>query len=489
MEKTAVTQNQIINQLLKIGHKDLGQYTDVGMLAAQNEPELLGRMISWNRERGKVRDTKVALPVLALRGPKDDELFENAVAHMALLSPRDLLRALSYNRELPPITPGAGRKWVKRMGYRYIKAREENRGWWNRTALQHRKSLKSLYGQLHIKPNAYAQDVLFDNNAPAGSVFEALKQLKNMDAKTAAGTILVHRIPFLIAVGALGGIKDKPDVLIALMEQMSGSEIINNTDMLKRLGVMDNPVLRAAYEGGLEKAKADKRVSTLKAGKAAEAVGDMKLKAKLANVQETKLAQTGGIDGDWLILADKSGSMSSCIEMSRQIAALIAQQVNGAVHLIFFDTRPLHFKVNGKSHGEIKEMTKRVSAGGGTSGGCGLSMLRASGENIDGIVICGDGEENTAPYFSDEYVKYCHQTGNEPTVYFFGVNNARWSTTTSTCELRGISVEFFEMGRTPDYYALPELVSIMRAQRYKLVDEIMQTPLLTLDSAFKHDKR
>ena len=43
----------------------------------------------------------------------------------------------------------------------------------------------------------------------------------------------------------------------SLIERMSGSELINNTKMLKRFGVMENPALKAAYDNGLEKAKTE----------------------------------------------------------------------------------------------------------------------------------------------------------------------------------------------------------------------------------------
>lgn len=486
MEKTHITPNQIINQLLCIGHGDLSGYTATGLLAARHEAELLGRMISWNRTRGKIRDTKVALPVLALRGPADEELFENAAAHLCTLSPRDLLRAASYHRQLGGVTPGGGR-WLKTAVHRYIREREAKRGWWDRTVLQHRRSMKSLYAQFHILPSDRAQAVLFDNKRPAGSVFEAVAQLPTMGAKEAAGTILHHRIPFLIAVGALQGIKDKPDTLLALIESMSGSELINNTAMLKRFGVMENPVLRAAYDAGLERAKADKRVSTLKATRAAEAVGDKKAKAKLQGVQEAKLAQTGGIDGDWLVMGDKSGSMHTAIEVSRQVSALLAQQVKGQIHLVFFDTRPYYHDVTGKSYEDIQAITKRVTASGMTCGGCGLDIMLAKGHTVNGIAICGDGGENVSPYFVDVYRKYVDRMGVEPTVYMFYVP-VQQNVTEQMCRREGIPIEVFNVGTRPDYYALPELVNVLRASKYALHDEIMQTPLLTMNEVFAKTK-
>jgi len=35
-----------------------------------------------------------------------------------------------------------------------------------------------------------------------------------------------------------------------------------------------------------------------------------------------------------------------------------------------------------------------------------------------------------------------------------------------------------------DFYSLPNLVQTMRTNRYSLIEEIMETPLLTLEQAF-----
>ena len=64
MEKTAVSRNQLVNQLLHMGHGDLSIYNDIGLKAVKAEPELFGHLIAWNTKKGEVRDSKVALPVL-----------------------------------------------------------------------------------------------------------------------------------------------------------------------------------------------------------------------------------------------------------------------------------------------------------------------------------------------------------------------------------------------------------------------------------------
>lgn len=485
-EKLTISRNQLVQNILKIGHKNLDDYTALGFKAIQEEPELFAHLIAWNFKKGEVRDSKVALPVLALRGEPDKELLENAVAHLVSLDPRNLVRAIEFSRSLKThrIYSGAGNMLEKAVE-RYLRIREENPGWWIRSALQHRKSMKALYALYHIKPNGYAQAVLFKREKPKGSVFEALANIRNMNPQEAAGTILNHKIPFLVASRAVGGIKNKPDVVMALIDQTSGAELITNTKMFQSLGVFDNPVLKVAYDSAMERAKKDKRVSSLKAGQAAKALeksGDKQGAAKMKAVQESKLEQLGGIEGDWLVLGDCSGSMHSSIEIAKQVAALIAQQVKGAVHLVFFNTGPYRFDATGKTLEQIKEMTKRIKAGGGTSIGCGLELLADKNILVNGIAICSDGGDNTNPRFHQAYQKYAAKLGVEPTVYHLWVPGDS-DYLGMECTRDGIQLQKFDVSKM-DYYALPNLVKTLRTSKFSLVDEIMETPLLKLADVF-----
>jgi hypothetical protein len=481
-EVTELSRQVLINELLKIGHGDLGIYTEIGLRAAKYESELFAHLIAWNQIKGQVRDSKVAFPVLALRGPDDHELYENAAAHLCLLDPRNLLKAAYYHRS---IVPGAS-KLFKAGVLRYIRAREDKRKWWDRTVLQHRRSMKGLYALHHIKPADFAQDILFERKKPVNSVFAVLPQLKNMAPLEAAGTILNYNIPFLIAVGAMGGLKNNTDLILALIEQMSGAELLANTNMLKKLGVQNSPSLKSAYSAAIERAKKDKRVGTLKAKKAAEVVGDEKIAAKLKKVQDEKLSQLGGIDGDWLVLGDRSGSMERAIDIAKQVSSLIAQQVKGNVHLVFFNNEPIYFNVTGMSLDEIEEKTRRITAQSQTSIGCGLEYIRWNDHVVNGIAICTDSAENYPPRFVDAYRKYVETVGIEPTINIFQVS-CPYHQLQRDLKSAGLEYQQFDVDDV-DYYSLPNLISMLKTNKYKLVDEIMETDLLTLNKVFGGDE-
>lgn len=479
MEATHVTQTQLINQILRIGHGKLEIYEDVGMKGVIHEPELYAHLIAWNSKHGEVRDSKVALPVIGLRTSHAD-LLENAAAHLCLLSPRDLVRATRFHRALRA-KPNGGGAYMKRAVELYLRKREASIPWFDRTALQHRKSLKTLYAMNHIKPSDRANRILFQRDYPARSVYQRLRELKNMAPNEAAGTILNYKIPFLTAVGALGGIKDKPDVILALIEGMTPAELVNNANALRSWGVFASPVLSAAYDAGLQKKK---KVSTLKAGAAAKAVTDKKLVKKLKKVQEDQIDRSKGIEGDWLVLGDRSGSMHTALDLSREIASFLARTVKGNVHLVLFNTSPAYFDVTGKNYDDIYEETRRYDATGGTAIGCGLDLIREKGIAVNGIAICSDGGDNTMPLFSTAYERYVRQMGTEPTVYLWHVPGEQ-NKMVPLCERAGIQVTTFELGRDVDYYSIPQLALTMRTGRYSLVEEIMESKLLTFADVFK----
>ena len=52
MERTEVTKNQIVNELIRIGHGDYSIYLDIGLKAIKTEPELFAHLIAWNHKIG-----------------------------------------------------------------------------------------------------------------------------------------------------------------------------------------------------------------------------------------------------------------------------------------------------------------------------------------------------------------------------------------------------------------------------------------------------
>jgi len=299
----------------------------------------------------------------------------------------------------------------------------------------------------------------------------------------AAGAILKFKIPFLIAAGALEKKAKEPDLLLALIDRMSPTELTTNVKMLEKLGMKSNPALRGAFDKAMEKA-ASSRQNTLKTTQAVDAVEDEGLKERLRGLQKKQIAAAGGPEGDWLVLADKSGSMAQAIEIARHVAASLAAFVKGKVYLVFFDINPMTVDVTGLSIDQVQKATCHIRAGGGTSIGCGLNRMLQEKIALDGIAIVSDGGENSAPIFSDVYKRYTAFVDKDVPVYFYDTYGDIYFT--QSMNQAGIEMQKFDLRGKVDYYSIPNLVQTMRSNRYSLVDEIMATPLLSVSDVLKN---
>lgn len=492
--ETGMRKQDVVAQLTQSPHGDLNAYREIGGKVAYEDPEFLAHVIAWDHLKGQVRDAKIALPVLAIRdafrAPGRAEYLENAQAHLSLADPRTLLRGLAWARELK--VPVAA---LRHLVERYIKEREKVRGWWDKTALQHRRSLSSLYWYYGIEKSERAKAVLVGADKatgrkhipyPPGSVFEVVAALKNMAPIAAAAAVVKHKIPYLVAMGALGPKLKDTDVLMALIKSMTATELVTNMKALEKLGVKKVPALRATLEEALSKAADSRRVSTptFKAGVAQAAMTDPVLKAKLGALQEKQLREVT-VEGDWLVLGDKSGSMQGAIETARMVAGALAKAVKGRVRLTFFDTTPRAFDATGQTYEAIQAMTKRITSGGGTIIGCGLMQAIDDGFIPDGIAIVSDGGESAGPSFVLAYAALKQKLqGREVPVYLYRIGGSA-DMLSPSMRAHGFDMQLFEVATTADYYSLPNLIKTMRVNRYSLIQEIMDTDMLTLDEVYK----
>ena len=487
MTESGISKQRLIAELSRSAHGALKEYVPIGKQAVQTEGVFFQHLIAWDRTHGQIRDSKVALPIVGLAFEKDAELVENSLAHIALLGPRELARAYRFALEIR--LPGNMRK-MRHLVESYLHQKEQDRGW-DHLAIQHRATLKELYALAHAKPEKERTNVVlygrnFDKSKaplPKGSVFEAVATLKNLSPIEAAGVILKFKVPFLIAMGALGEKAKDTDLVLALINRMTPSELTTNVKMLEKLGMKTSPALRGAFDTAMEKAAKSKK-NTLKTTQAVDAVEDEGLKDKLRTLQKKQIAAAGGPEGNWLVLCDRSGSMSLEIEVARHVAGSLTTFVKGRVWLVFFDTTPMTVDVTGLSLDQIQKATRHIQPGGSTSIGCGLNRMLQEKEEIDGIVVVSDGGENAAPRFADVYPKYCAFAGKDVPVYFFDTNGTSgWK---ELINRAGIEMQTFDISKGKvDYYAIPNIVQTLRSNAYSLVDEILATPLLELSDVLK----
>jgi hypothetical protein len=267
-----------------------------------------------------------------------------------------------------------------------------------------------------------------------------------------------------------------PTVLLALIERMSPQELINNLGALRRRGAFDNPDLKASIERKLEEAKTAVRVSAFKAGEAVKAA-DLSddVRRTLEQVADSQVKAKGRISRPTALLIDKSSSMNLAIDLGKRIGALISAVSAEALYVYSFDTVAYPIEPAGTDLASWEKALSGIHAGGSTSCGVAVEMLRRKKQYVEQIIIVTDEEENTPPLFVPTLKAYREELKADPGVCFVRTPNAS-SLLEEQCRAAGIMADAFQF--TGDYYALPNLVPLLaRPSKLELLMEILEYPL------------
>lgn len=498
-QELGLQRQDIVGKLNLSLHGDLSAYNAVIGAACRQDPEFLAHLIAFDFTNGQIKDTKIALPVITLAS-KDfpDELVENSLAHIAMHSPREILKALQFS--IKSGTVARRQRMLEKTVHSWLANREKEPGKWSRMAARHRRSLKSLYSLTHANAPQWVSTVLYGRYKDGdsyvntmyvpGSIFADIKNLASMSAEQVAATIQKWHLSPLVVSGAMAGAKAAQSdsaVVQATMEQMSDTEVVTRAASLERKGLSRDPSLKDTFRKKVAKATTSKK-ATLKTSVAADEVEDEGLKTMLRELQERQIqAQKDagrGIDGNWLVICDRSASQAQSIELGSQVAAAITKFVGGNVWLVFCNTDVTPIDVTGKALDQIKSQTKFIFAGGRTSYGVGMEWALSKSLAIDGIAIVGDGGENNAPFFTVPYQSYAKKFDKKPPVYLYRTAGDPNHFSRFMANAGESLTEFDLSSGRVDYYSLPNLVQSMNASRFGVVEKIMACPLVTLEMVF-----
>ncbi|HEV7301677.1 MAG TPA: hypothetical protein VGN72_20230 [Tepidisphaeraceae bacterium] len=358
---------------------------------------------------------------------------------------------------------------------RYLREREADADWFDSTVLSSRKSLKRMYALLHVQPGERAQRILFDDNPPADSRLYALRALaKAATPMEQAQAIVDNAIPYRVASTVVRQMT--PTVLAALIDRMSPQELINNVASLSKRGAMDQPELKALIEQKLEQAKGAKRVSAFKAETAmASANVSADVRAKLEQVADAQVKAKGSIKRPTALLIDKSGSMSVAIELGKRIGAMLSAITEAELYVYAFDTIAYPVARGGDDLASWHTALAGINAGGGTSCGVGVDVLRQRRQYVEQIILVTDEGENSGPLFVPTLQRYCAEMRVQPNVCIVRTPGAV-THLENACKTAGVPVDTFQF--SGDYYALPNLVPLIsRPSKLELLMEIMMYPL------------
>jgi hypothetical protein len=461
----------ILNSLLTTPHRQLGEVAVLHRSMVERDPLFYGHLAVWYHERGDVRDHREAFIGNLLASTVPGHRGAGFVL-LQQLPPYQVARVVDFVKQQRGNLPRSARTAVTR----YLREREENPVFFDRAALRARKSMKHLYASLHIKPNARADAVLFKDEPPAGSLAFALKQLAKAQTPVEQAQLIVnHNIPFTIAVGAVR--KLTPVVLAALINQMSPQEVINNMAALGKRGALAHAEVKALVDGKLSQAAvATDRVSAFKVMKAAEvAKVDAGVTAQLERVASAQVRKLGRISRRTALLVDKSGSMTVALEVGKHIGALVSGIMEAELFVYAFDTMAGQVKAQGRELSDWEKAFRHIVPDGGTSIGAPLEIMRLRQQSVEQLIIVTDEEENTAPYFSTVFPRYCEELKIVPNVIIVKVGQ---HSNHLERELQRLKIAYETFIFSGDYYALPNLVPLLsQRSRLELLLEILATPL------------
>jgi hypothetical protein len=461
---------EMLNSLLTTPHRKLEQVAELHKLIVELDPIFYGHLAVWYQRQGEVRDHKEVFVAHLLTS----DLSEHRDAGFVMLQefpPYQVARVVDFMKQHCNKVPRSARTAVQR----YLKARESNPAVFDRAALRGRQAMKHLYATLHIKPSERANAILFRDQPPAGSLAEVVKQLAKAESAAEQARLIVEfKLPYTIAIGAIQQLT--PTVLVALINSMTPQEVINNLKSLQARGAMDHPAVKALIDSKLDEAAKGTRVAAFKAQVAADAVDlDAETVARLEKVTNEQVKRRGIINRSTALLVDKSGSMENAIELGKRLAALISGITQADLFVYAFDNIPYPVTAQGKELTDWERAFQHIKAGGGTSIGCALEVMRKKRQVVDQIIIVTDEGENVAPYFSEVYKVYCRELAVMPNVVIVRVGG-HYDWLESQLKQQQAPVETFTFAG--DYYSLPNLVPLLtRPSRLDLLMEILDLPL------------
>ncbi len=472
----------ILNALLNTPHRQVAPYIPLFNYVHERDPLFFGHLAAWYVDNGSVRDLKQLFVAYLATSRFSDEFRSAGLAMLQKMAPYEVERVLGIikvhdenGKHIDGIASSVPRS-VKTTVEHYLRDRESNHEAFDKVVLHARKPMKTLYASLRIKPGEYAQKVLFDNAPPEGSPLHVLKLLaRATDPVEQATLIAEHNIPYRVAVSGLKQVT--PTVMAALLCSMTPQEVINNLASLKKRGVMDNPDLRKVIESKLASAQTDKRVSALKTRQALKSANlDDDMAQRVESVGDKQIKAKATIKRSTALLIDKSGSMDIAIDVGKQIASIIAPICDAELFVYAFDT--MAYTIDAKGNNELSDWEKAfkgIKAGGSTSYGVAVDLMRRRKQAVEQIIMVTDQEENNAPLMAPTLKSYADELKVMPNVII--VNVGRHSThLEQTLAKAEIGVDTFNFNG--DYYSLPSLLPMLAGgTRAEFLMDIMAYPL------------
>lgn len=444
---------------------------------AERDPLFYTHLATWYAKNGSVRDHQEIFCAVLLAS----HLQTMQDAGFVLLQN---LRTYQVDKIIKLSKSKLGRtsRPLKRAVKFWIQRRENIPAWLEECALRDRHHLKGIYASLHIKPCQMSQEVLFDETFAESSRFGALRKLsKTTDPSEAAKIIRNAQLPYTTAIGAVK--KPNKEVWAAIIESMTGQQVINNLKAFQRRGLNSNPELATLINEKMKNAKEMNRASEVKkiiAAKAMDAKGDQ-LNAIMESLRHG-LLKNGPITDKTAIFIDKSGSMDVAIKIGKLLATTCTLAMDEAPTVIAFDDLAHNINIEkSDTAAAINKKFELIRADGYTSIGVPFEYLREHKIFVDQIILISDGEQTKSYEPKESSLKYLSSINPDTHLVYIeildsAVSRGQYSASVKT---KGQFDDIFAKNMTylpfsGDYYAIQTLVNALSStSRNTIVEEVM----------------
>ena len=461
----------LLDAFLHASHGRLGTIREVHAAAVERDALFYGHLARWYTDNGAIRDHQELFVAHLLASPLPAHRV-HAATLMQRLRVYQVARVVKYTRETLRVKGRSLRRAVEG----YLRRRESHEAWFDECAIRDRRSLKGLYASLHIKPSPRAQAILFSDSPPTDSRIAVARHLSRLSEDPAAQARLIveHHIHYTTALGAVK--HWTPMILFALVKVMTPPQVITNLAMLQRRGAFLHPETKELLDHKIREAVKCNRVCDFKTVVALRAVGhDARISGGLLSSLQQRLRNRGTINVPSALFVDKSASMDEAVEIGKQLAILCSTVAASDMHVFAFDSAAFEIIPRTRDVGGWEEAFGPIRADSCTS--IGAPFKRLHGRRVEQIVIITDGEENTSPLFREALDAY--EQAHEVTCRLVIIRLGRGGVTPLEQSLRGR--EFTLIPFKGDYYNLPNVVPLLCNTPQTLIDEVLATPLHTLD--------
>ncbi|MBP0016361.1 MAG: hypothetical protein J7647_02245 [Cyanobacteria bacterium SBLK] len=304
-------------------------------------------------------------------------------------------------------------KFLRTLVRQRLREWESDRETFDRLVLENRARLKRLYALLHVKPDPYAQKVLFENKPPEGTPLQALRQIaKEKNPEVAATLVRQHRLPFLLVESALESMPS--DVALAAIASLSLEELLARLPLMGRRGLIQGEL----REELLQRLQTADRSQTLSYQQAEAIVRKANLDRDLSRaifaLAQVQDRQDVKLSGNTALIVDVSASMpreGECLELAARVAFLLdAALVEGSKMTVIAcdrDARSLTIRRGAdvgvwreRMHFPAKENSNLSSLG------VGVEYLTVSQIEVQRLIIVSDGYENHPPRLAGAIARY-----------------------------------------------------------------------------------